>query len=269
MPQRRDFGKRVVVITGAAGGIGKALAHRFAHAGAHLALLDLNATEVSALAAELASDQRHCQGIGCDVTNEEDCRQAIASVIEQHGGIDVLINNAGITQRSLFCDTESAVFRKVMDVNFFGSLHCTKAALPSLLERRGLIVVTSSIAGMAPLYERSGYAASKHALHGLFGSLRAELIGSGVDVMIVCPGFTATGIATAALNGNGQPAQHAQSTVGSLATPENVADAIFHAATRNRRLLILSAVGKTTALLNRFFPALYESLMTRSIKRQS
>lgn len=269
MPRKRDFHGRVVVVTGAAGGIGKAIAQRFARAGARLALLDRDEAAVVGLAAELGDDQADVLGIGCDVTDEAACRRAIETVVTSHGGIDVLFNNAGITQRSLFADTDTAVFRRVLDVNVFGAIHCTKPALASLIERQGLIVVTSSIAGLAPLYERSGYAASKHALHGLFESLRVELLGTGVDVMIVCPGFTATGIATAALDGSGRPAAHAQSTVGSLATPASVAEAVFQGATRSRRLLVLSAVGKTTALLNKLFPALYETLMMRSIRPRS
>ena len=268
MSAKRDFRDKLVVITGAAGGMGVAFARRFAHAGAQLALLDVNAESVAAVARQLTSTGTRCLGVACDVSNEDDCRKAITTVIEHYGGIDVLMNNAGITQRSLLADTDTRVYRKVMDVNFFGSLYCTKAALASLVERRGMIIVTSSIAGIAPLYERSGYAASKHALHGLFASLRAELSGSGVDVMLVCPGFTATGIGAAALDGSGRPAQHAQSTVGKMATPESVADAVFAAATRGKRLLVLTTVGKTTALLNKLFPALYERVMTRSIRRE-
>jgi NAD(P)-dependent dehydrogenase (short-subunit alcohol dehydrogenase family) len=268
MPRRRDFDGRVVVITGAASGIGRALARRFARAGAHLALLDVDADAVTALAAELAGGGRRASGIGCDVTDEASCRRAVSTVMEAQGGIDVLFNNAGITHRSLFADTDTEVFRRVVNVNLFGAIHCTRAALPSLIARRGLIVVTSSIAGLAPLYERSGYAASKHALHGLFGSLRTELLGTGVDVMLVCPGFTATGIGAAALDGSGQPARHPQSTVGRLATPEAVADAVFDAASRSQRLLVLSAVGKATAILVRFFPALYDKAMARSIRQQ-
>lgn len=266
--RRREFQGRVVVVTGAAGGIGRALAERFARAGAHLALLDLDGAAAGALADALAGPSQPCEGFACDVADEEDCRRTLAQVIERFGGIDVLACNAGITQRSLFADTDVAVFRKVMDVNLFGSLHCAKAALASLVERRGLIVVTSSIAGIAPLYERSGYAASKHALHGLFESLRAELSGTGTDVMMVCPGFTATGIGKAALDGRGRPASHAQSTVGSVATPESVAEAVFHGAARSRRLLVLTTVGKTTALLSRLLPSVYERLMTRSIRRE-
>jgi NAD(P)-dependent dehydrogenase (short-subunit alcohol dehydrogenase family) len=267
MRHRRDFDAKVVVITGAASGIGRALAQRFARAGAQLALLDMDAAAVTALAASLGG-RRRAEGIGCDVTDEAACSRAISAVIASQGGIDVLFNNAGITHRSVFANTDTAVFRKVMNVNVFGAIHCTKAALPSLVARGGLIVVTSSIAGLAPLYERSGYAASKHALHGLFGSLRAELLGTGVDVMLVCPGFTATGIGAAALDASGQPARHRQSTVGRVATPEAVAEAIFQAASRSRRLLVLSAVGKVTATLNKWFPALYERAMARSIRRQ-
>lgn len=267
MPRRRDFAGKVVVITGAASGIGRALARRFGRAGAHLALLDRDAAAVRSLATELAAEGRRCEGLDCDVTSEESCRRAIASVVEAFGGVDVLFNNAGITHRSLFAATETDVFRRVMDVNFFGSVHCTKAALPSLLERRGLIVVTSSVAGLAPLYERTGYAASKHALHGLFESLRAELAGTGVDVMLVCPGFTSTGIGAAALDGSGALAKHAQSTVGALAKPEDVAEAVFQAACRGRRLVVLSAVGKTTALLRRLSPVLYEKIMGWTIAR--
>ncbi len=268
MHAQRDFRGKVVVVTGAAGGIGTALAGRFARSGAQLALLDRDAGALAALESDLAGSGTHCLAVACDITDEAEVVRTIAAVVEHYGGVDVLINNAGITQRSLFADTSVGVFRKVMDVNFFGSLHCTKAALASLSARRGMIIVTSSIAGVAPLYERSGYAASKHALHGLFASLRAELSGTGVDVMIVCPGFTKTGIGRAALDGSGRTASHAQSTVGKMATPESVAEAVFRGAARNQRLLVLTTVGKTSALLNRLFPELYERLMTRSIRRE-
>jgi NAD(P)-dependent dehydrogenase (short-subunit alcohol dehydrogenase family) len=264
----RHFAGKTVVVTGAGGGLGAAYCRRFARAGAKLGLLDLDLARVRALGVELAAEGFECLALACDVTDEDACRRAIAAVIERFGGIDVLINNAGITHRSAFADTDSVVFRKVMDVNFFGAVLCTKAALPSLVERRGLIIAISSIAGLAPLYGRTGYAASKHALHGLFDSLRSEVAASGVDVMIVCPGFTATGIGAAALDGNGQVTKHPQSTVGRVALPENVADTVFRAAQRRRRLLVLSAAGKATQLLTKLFPALYERLMARALRRE-
>ena len=264
---RREFRGRVVAITGAGGGLGAAYARRFARAGARLALLDLREEQAGAVAAELRGEVE-CLALGYDVADEEQCARAMAAVIARFGGIDVLINNAGISHRSAFAETRMSVFRRVMDVNFFGALACTQAALPSLLERRGLIVAISSIAGLAPLYGRTGYAASKHAVQGLFSSLRGELAGTGVDVLIVCPGFTATGIGAAALDADGGVTPHPQSTVGRVAPPAEVAEALFRAAERRQRLLVLSAVGRLTYLIQRLSPALCEWLMTRALHRE-
>jgi NAD(P)-dependent dehydrogenase (short-subunit alcohol dehydrogenase family) len=265
---RRDFSAACVVITGAAGGLGRAFARRFARAGAKLALLDLDRGQVERAATEVQALGADCAGFACDVGDEAACAAALRAVADRFGGIDVLINNAGITHRSAFAATDVEVVRRVMRVNFFGAVHCTKAALPSLIDRRGLIIVISSIAGLAPLYGRTGYAASKHALHGFFGSLRAELTVTGVDVMIVCPGFTATGLSTAALDGDGSITRHPQSTVGRIAQPEEVADAVFHAASTRKRLLVLTATGRLTHLIHRVSPRLYERLMARALHRE-
>jgi NAD(P)-dependent dehydrogenase (short-subunit alcohol dehydrogenase family) len=265
----RDFRGKTVVITGAAGGIGSAFAHRFGQAGAKLGLLDLSAEGLEALSADLRARDIDSVTVACDVTSAEECQAAMAGVIRSFGGIDVLINNAGITHRSAFSDTSLEVFQRVMAVNFFGSLYCAKAALKSLIERSGLIIVVSSVAGFSPLYGRSGYAASKHALHGLFDSLRTELVQAGVDVLIVCPGFTATGISTSALGGDGRITNHPQSTYGRIAKPADVAAAVFEAASRGKkRLLILSPVGRLTRIVHKLFPGIYERLMSRSLSSE-
>lgn len=264
MAPRRDFNGKVVVITGAAGGLGAAFARRFVAAGARVAVLDLNGQAAQALAAELGQ----ALGLGCDVTDPAACRAAMEQVIERFGGIDLLVNNAGITHRSAFADTRPEVYAKVMGVNFFGSLYCTQAALPSLLARRGQIAVISSVAGVAPLYGRSGYSAAKHALHGLFGTLRAELKASGVGVTILCPSFTNTGIAGAALDGDGTLTKHQQSTVGKISTPEEVAEALFSAVSAEKRLVVLSPVGKLTYWMSKLLPGLYEKLMLGSLKSE-
>jgi NAD(P)-dependent dehydrogenase (short-subunit alcohol dehydrogenase family) len=256
---------RVVVITGAAGGIGSALARRFAAAGDHLALLDLDQTGVEALAASLVRPDRRVIGIRCDVTSFDDCRAAIDRTVAELGGIDVLVNNAGRSHISLFAQTSVEVLRKVMEINFFGALHCTKAALPALVARRGVIVVLSSVAGFAPLAGRVGYAASKHALHGLFESLRAEVAPDGVHVMMVCPGFTDTGIGRNALGGDGGKPADERTTTGTPATPESVAGAIFAGVARRRGLLLLGPVSKVSWWVSHLFPRLYERLMVKQL----
>ncbi len=268
MPRRREFSGRVVVVTGGASGLGAAYARRFARDGARLALLDVDGEKAAALAAELEGGGGQALGLGCDVRDEAACTRAIEAVIARFGGIDVLVNNAGITHRSAFAQTDTGVYRRVMDVNFFGALHCTKAALPSLLERRGLVIGVSSIAGLAPLYGRTGYAAAKHAVVGFFSSLRTELAPHGVHVLVVCPGFTATGIAAAALGGDGRTTEHPQSTIGRVATPESVAEAVHRAARSGRSLLVLTAAGKAAYVLSRLAPSLYERLMVRSLRKE-
>jgi NAD(P)-dependent dehydrogenase (short-subunit alcohol dehydrogenase family) len=266
--ERYVFQKKVVVVTGAAGGIGRALCRRFAGGGAVVAALDVDGPGVQGLAAELRAAGTNACGYACDVTREEQCVAVMAQVVAACGGIDVLVNNAGITHRSAFADTQVAVLRRVMEVNYFGSVHCTKAALSSLAARRGLIVVISSVAGFAPLLGRTGYAASKHALHGLFNSLRTELLAAGVGVTIVCPSFTDTNIARRALDADGSLTRHPQSTLGKLARPEDVADAIYRAAARRRRLAVLSPVGKLARLVSTLWPAYYERRMAAQLQHE-
>jgi len=193
-----------------------------------------------------------------------DCTAALASVVGAFGGVDVLVNNAGITHLGPFRETEVDVIRRVMEVNFFGSVHCTKAALGSLLERRGRIVVISSVAGVAPLATRTGYSASKYALHGFFESLRAEHRKDGLRVMLVCPSFVDTAIGDHALGTDGGPAPRAARTgVRSPARPSDVADAIVRAAARDRRLLLVGRGAKLSWWIARLAPSLFERLMIR------
>jgi NAD(P)-dependent dehydrogenase (short-subunit alcohol dehydrogenase family) len=265
---KRDFKGKVVFVTGAAGGMGRALSHRFAQAGARLALTDLDGAGVRILAGELAAHGIETLGIGLDVADEAACRNAVDITVAHFGRVDVLINNAGITHRSGFAQTSAKVYRKVMDVNYFGAIHCTQAAMDQIIRNRGVIIVMSSIAGFAPLLGRTGYSGSKHALHGLFDSLRAELRGTGVDISIICPGFTATNIDRNALGGDGLATSHPQSKVGKVAAPKDVADAVYRAACRGRRLVVLSAVGRMTRVLTRLSPALYEWMMARSLRSE-
>lgn len=253
------FERKVVLVTGACAGIGRALAQRFAQAGARLVLLDLDQAALDSLAQHLRDHHNvEVLALRCDVAEAAAVEAAVALAVEQFGGIDLLINNAGITHRSRFADTDLAVFQRIMQVNYFGALHCTRAALPSLLARRGQIVVLSSLSGFAPMFDRSAYNASKHALHGLFETLRLELAGSGVNVMLVCPGFTATDIRKKALVGDGSVTAQPIPFVGKVNAPQDTAEAIYRAAVRRKRLLIHSNVNWLARLLARLSPRLFE-----------
>jgi NAD(P)-dependent dehydrogenase (short-subunit alcohol dehydrogenase family) len=263
-----SFKNKVVVVTGAASGIGLAICERFAKAGAVLGLLDMDAVRLEAAKDMVGDEGARCLSVSCDVSRQNACTTAIGRILDHFGGIDVLVNNAGITQRSAFVDTDIAVFEKVMAVNFFGSLYCTKAAIHSLIERKGLIIVNESIAGIAPLLGRTGYSASKHALHGLFTSLRTEIRETGTHVMTVCPGFVETHLQTRALGADGSVTQRPQSRVGGQQTPRKVADIIYRGALRRKDLLVLTPVGKLTWWMSRLLPPLYERIMAKQLKSE-
>jgi short-subunit dehydrogenase len=155
-----------------------------------------------------------------------------------------------------------------MEVNFFGAVNCTRAALDALLASRGLIIVISSVAGFAPLIARTGYAAAKHALHGFFDSLRTELAGDGVEVLIVCPSFIDTGIDKNALGGDGGPARHAQQIVGTRARAEDVAAAIVRAARSGRQLLLPGRMAKLSWWVSRLAPRFYARAMAKRLRAE-
>lgn len=265
---RRELAGRAVVITGGAGGIGRALARRFGAEGSKVALVDLASSPLEEARKELEDAGVQVVAVACDITDVEQVQSTMAAVRGAFGGIDVLINNAGIVHRSAFSKTKPEVFRRVMEVNLFGALHCTQACLPDLIARRGLIIAVSSIAGLAPLYGRSGYSASKHAMHGLFESLGAELASQGVGVLMVCPSFVDTGLEASTLGDDGSQVARPRSKVGRLGDPDDVAVAVVKAARSGRRRLVLTPVGKTSALLSRLAPGLYERLMIRSLRSE-
>jgi len=259
---------KVIAVTGGASGIGLAVCRRFGREGARVAVIDMNGEEASRQVKALQGAGVEAQAFTCDVSREEECFQTMQAVIDAYGGIDILVNNAGLTQRSAFVDTQTAVYKKVMEVNFFGALYCTKAAIKSLIERQGVVVVTSSHAGYAPLLGRTAYSASGEALHGLFESLRTEVKDMGVHVMMLCPGFTRTNLQERALDGDGSITCHPQSKVGAEDTPEHVAEAVFLGVMKRKRILILTPTGKMTYWLSRLAPGLYEKIMAKKLKQE-
>lgn len=262
----RSFDNATVVVTGAAAGLGRALCERFGRAGARIVALDRDEDALARTADALRAAGIEAAPIACDVTDERAVKRAMLAGADAFGGIDLLVCNAGISHHSEFARTAPDVVRRVMAVNFFGALHCTHAALPQLLARRGMIIAISSVAGFAPLSGRTGYAASKHALHGLFESLRTELAPEGVEVMLVCPSFIATGIDRHALGPTGGTATHAQVVTGGRLQPDDVADRVFRAAGRGQRQLLVGATAHASWWLSRFAPALFERVMARRLR---
>jgi NAD(P)-dependent dehydrogenase (short-subunit alcohol dehydrogenase family) len=253
-----------VVITGAGTGIGAALARRYARAGARVALLDRDGEAAAAKRAELEAEGAAALALRCDVTSRDACRTAIEQIVASWGGIDVLVNNAGITHVGLVRDTDPDVIRRVLEVNFLGAVYCTAAALPSLLERRGQVVALSSVAGFAPLATRAGYAASKHALHGYFGSLRAEHAGDGLAITLACPSFVRTGIGERALGADGELAgADARSGVRHEIEPDAAAEIIFRSAERRRRMVFIGTESRLAWWVSRLWPSHYERMMAR------
>src|SRR5204863_7810570 len=192
------FNNKVVAVTGGSEGIGKALVESLLKMGSKVATCGRNHDQLYRLQTDFATFPLHTTVT--DVSNENDCRRFIESTIKIFGGIDILINNAGISMRAELKETSIEVIRKVMDINFFGAVYCTHFALNSIIERKGTIVGVSSIAGYRGLPGRSGYSASKFALQGWLEAVRTELMDDAVNVMWVCPGVTASNIGNAALN---------------------------------------------------------------------
>ncbi|HRN80407.1 MAG TPA: SDR family oxidoreductase [Ferruginibacter sp.] len=252
------FNNKVVAITGGSDGIGKALIELLLPMGARVATCARNQDKLYDLQLKFSKFPLHC--VVADVSKYNDCELFIQSTLKQFGGIDILINNAGISMRALLKDADMGVFRKTMDVNFFGALYCTKLALNSLIERKGTIVGVSSVAGFRGLPGRSGYSASKFALNGWLEAVRTELMDDHVHVMWVSPGFTKSNIRNVALNASGNAQGESPINEDKLMSSDECALHILKAIEKKKRTLVLTGTGKQAVWMNRFFPAWADKL---------
>ncbi|NOY95798.1 MAG: SDR family oxidoreductase [Chlorobi bacterium] len=250
---------KVVIITGASSGIGKALALRFAKAGSKLVIAARRLDKLAELEEELKGSE--VLSVKTDVSKEEDCRQLIKKTVGEFGQIDVLINNAGISMRALLDDVEVDVLKRLMDVNFWGTVYCTKYALPYLQQSKGSLVGVISIAGYVGLPGRTGYSASKFAIRGFLDTVRIENLKKGVHVLVAAPGFTASEVRKAALVSDGSAQGETPRNEDKMMTAEECANHIYKAVVKRKRHLILTFVeGKITVFLGKFMPKLLDRL---------
>lgn len=260
-----DFKNKVVVVTGASSGIGEALARRFAALGAHVVA---GARTVDKLEEMVGGLPTESLAVECDVTREEDCKRLIEKAVERFGGIDVLVNNAGISMRALFDDVDLDVLRRLMDTNFWGAVYCTKYALPYIQRAKGSIVGISSVAGFHGLPGRTGYSASKYAMHGLLETVRIENLKKGVHVLIVAPGFTASNVRFAALTADGSKQGASPREEGKMMTADEAARRIVKAVGRRKRTLLMDFDGKGTRILKFFVPGLLDKIYYRHMAKE-
>lgn len=252
---------KVVIITGASSGIGLACAREFAGRGALVSVCARSADKLAQVKQEFDAAGHKLLVTEADVSREEDCKRLIGNTVREFGKIDILINNAGMSMRALFIDLHLDVMRKLMDINFWGTVYCTKYALPYILEQKGSVVGVSSIAGFIGLPGRAGYSASKYAMHGFLNTLRVENIKKGLHVLIVAPGFTASNIRMTALTADGSAQGETPRNENKMMSAEDVALRICKAILKRKRTLILTFVeGKLTVFLSKWLPALVDKL---------
>ncbi len=255
------FKNKVVIVTGGSDGIGKALIQELLLAGAKVSTCARNHDKLYQL--QIQNPAASLLTTIADVSKENDCCRLIELTVKMFGTIDILINNAGISMRAELQDATYDVFKKVMDINFFGSLYCTKEALPIILEKKGTIVGVSSIAGYRGLPGRGAYSASKYAMQGWLEALRTELLDSGVNVMWVCPGFTASNIRNVALNKDGNAHGESPMDESKMMSANECALEILSAIEKRKRTLVLTFTGKLTVLLNKLFPSLTDKMVRK------
>ena len=252
---------KVIIITGASSGIGLACARDLAGRGAKISLAARNADKLTEIQKELTDQGYEVLVTPTDVSKEADCKKLIDETVKRFGKIDILVNNAGISMRALFKDLDLSILKQLMDVNFWGTVYCTKYALPYLLETRGSVVGVSSIAGFIGLPGRTGYSASKFAMHGFLQTLRTENLKNGLHVLIAAPGFTASNVRKSALTANGAQQGETPRAEDKMMSAEEVARHLAKAIIKRKRTLILTfKEGKLTVFLSKWWPALIEKL---------
>lgn len=258
-----SFNNKRVWITGASSGIGEALAYAFAEQGANLILSSRNEQELFRVRAACSPNAKEILVVPMDISKHNEIISIADKVLNQVGKIDILINNAGISQRGLAKDTDFEVVKKIVDIDFLGTIALTKAVLPSMLMHKlGHIVVVTSVVGHVGTPGRSAYSAAKHALHGFFDALRAEVWRENIKVLLVVPGYIKTKISFNALTADGTPQNKMDDGQANGIMPEVLAVKILKAIEKNKNELQVAGLKETMALyMQRFFPSILANIL--------
>jgi dehydrogenase/reductase SDR family protein 7B len=257
---------KIVWVTGATSGIGEALVHAMAQEGAKIILSARRENELKRVAKESNLSAENSLVLPLDLAKNEDYSAEVKKVLDKFGRVDILINNGGISQRSLAKDTSIAVDREIMNIDFFGTVSLTKSVLPSMLAKKsGLVVAVSSAVGKFGSPWRSGYSAAKHALHGFFDSLRAECYADGLKVLIVCPGFIQTNVSINALTGTGAALGQMDPATAAGLTSAEAARQIINAIKADKEEVNVARFKEKLGIwTKRYFPSIF-SVMVRKM----
>lgn len=259
---------KVVIITGGSSGIGKACAFAFGKAGAKIVITGRDPHKLEEVSDALSELEIENLTLIADVSNEKNNQVLVDQTIQRFGRIDILINNAGISMRALFEDLDMKVFKKVMDINFYGTVYATKYCLPYILESKGSIIGISSINGFRGTPARTAYSASKYAMQGFLESLRTEIMHRGVHVLVACPGFTSSNIRNAALVADGSTQGESPREEDKMMTAEEVAYEILKATKKRKRDIILTTQGKVAVFLNKWAPGFMDKVVYNHMAKE-
>jgi len=268
MKQKKYFEGKVFIVTGASSGIGKAVAIEAAKQGANVAIAARSVDKLNDLSKVIDGLGVECLAVQTDVSKVEDAENLINKTVEKFGRIDILVNNAGVSMRAMFDLMEVDVFKKVIDINFMGTVYCTKYALPHILKQKGSVVGVSSVSGFTPLPARTAYSASKYAMFGFLTTLRLENIKRGLHVLISHPGFTESNIRKHALLADGSEQGNTPRKEEKMMTAEEVAIKILQGIKRRQRVQIMTIIGKSSWVLEKFFPRWTHKQLYKGIAKE-
>ena len=263
-----NYKDKTVIVTGASSGIGEALVRVLFDRGANVVMGARSEDKLKNIVHSIDRTEERVAYIATDVSVESDCKGLVELAVTKFGGVDVLICNAGISMRAIFDDVDLSVLHKLMDVNFWGTVYCTKYALPYLQRSKGSLVGVSSVAGIHGLPARTGYSASKYAMTGFLETIRIENMKKGLHVMIACPGFTASNVRFSALTADGSSQGESPRAEDKMMSSEEAALRILKGIASEKRTVLMDFNGRATTFIKKFAPKFLDKMFFNHMAKE-